>query len=93
MAMKFHSVMMAPPILSASQPPSGRDSEPTSGPRKAMPVVTAGNRVLIAAGRGGVANERTECPDVNQVMIHVCLRQTMASWSRKLARAVTRLFI
>ena len=48
--MKFQNVTLAPPTLSASMPPSGRDSEPTSGPRKAMATVTGGNCVLISSG-------------------------------------------
>ena len=50
MAMKFQKVRIAPPTLSASKPPSGRDSEPTSGPRNAMAIVIAGNCVLISSG-------------------------------------------
>ena len=50
MAMKFQNVTMAPPTLSASKPPNGRDSEPTSGPRNAIAIVTAGNCVLISSG-------------------------------------------
>ena len=49
-AMKFQNVTIAPPTLSASRPPSGRDSEPTSGPRNAIAIVTAGNCVLISSG-------------------------------------------
>ena len=49
-AMKFQNVTMAPPILSASKPPKGRASEPTSGPRNAIAIVTAGNWVLISSG-------------------------------------------
>ena len=32
------------------QPPSGRDSEPTSGPRNARFIVTVGNCVLSSSG-------------------------------------------
>ena len=35
MPTKVNSVTRAPPSLSDTQPPSGRVSEPTSGPRKA----------------------------------------------------------
>jgi len=34
MATKFRNVVFAPPKLSAIQPPTGRMSEPISGPRK-----------------------------------------------------------
>ena len=50
MTMKFQNVTIAPPTLSASQPPNGRESEPTKGPRNAMLIVTAGNWVLISSG-------------------------------------------
>jgi hypothetical protein len=50
MAMKFQNVTIPPPTLSARRPPTGRDSEPTSGPRKAMPTVAAGNCVLRSSG-------------------------------------------
>ena len=33
--MKVHTVTLAPPYLSASQPPNGRATEPTRAPRKA----------------------------------------------------------
>ena len=49
-AMKFQNVTIAPPTLSASSPPNGRDREPTSGPRNAMAIVIAGNCVLISSG-------------------------------------------
>ena len=49
-AMKFQNVTIAPPTLSASKPPNGRDNEPTSGPMNAIAMVTAGNCVLIRSG-------------------------------------------
>ena len=50
-ATKFQNVTWAPPILSASKPPTGRISEPTSGPRKAIATVISGNCVLSSSGK------------------------------------------
>ena len=50
-ATKFQSVTRAPPMRSASLPPSGRATEPTSAPRNARFIVTAGNCVLSSSGK------------------------------------------
>ena len=51
MATKFQSVTRAPPSLSESQPPTGRASAPTSGPRKAyFTGSTPGNWALMRSG-------------------------------------------
>src|SRR5471032_2157665 len=65
-AMKFQNVTIAPPTLSASNPPSGRDSEPTSGPMNAIAIVTAGNWVLISSGNAAETDEGPERPDVDE---------------------------
>lgn len=41
---KFHSVMRAPPCRSASLPPTGRISEPSSGPAKVSEAASRGVR-------------------------------------------------
>jgi hypothetical protein len=43
-APKFHSVTLAPPMLSASRPPIGRISEPSSGPMKVTAAACSGVR-------------------------------------------------
>src|SRR6266705_5994846 len=47
MAMKFQNVVLAPPILSASQPPTGRISDPTSGPRKVRYATFTGSTTCL----------------------------------------------
>ena len=66
MAMKFQNVMIAPPTLSASKPPSGRDSEPTSGPRNAIADRDRGElRLDQQRERRRVADEGAERPDID----------------------------
>jgi len=43
MPRKFQKVVTAPPILSASQPPTGRMREPTSGPRNVRYATLTGS--------------------------------------------------
>jgi hypothetical protein len=45
-----HAVTLAPPTRSDSQPPSGRDREPTSGPRNAMYPLPP-KLVLMSSGK------------------------------------------
>ena len=49
--MKLHSVTLAPPNLSANEPPTGLIKAPTSGPKKTYCVgFISGNKILISMG-------------------------------------------
>src|SRR5215207_5483221 len=51
-ATKFQNVTLAPPILSESQPPNGRDNEPTIGPRATSHTAeNSGNWLLTRTGK------------------------------------------
>ncbi|MDP8952162.1 MAG: hypothetical protein M3N18_07995 [Actinomycetota bacterium] len=50
--MKFQKVTRAPPALSESQPPTGRDKDPTIGPKAASQIAEySGNWLFMRTGK------------------------------------------
>ena len=73
MATKLKNVTTEPPNRSASAPPTGRISEPSSGPRKVSAAALTGVRELVGelhlqhlAEGEAEADERAEGADVEQ---------------------------
>ncbi len=98
MPAKTQTVTLAPPIRSASQPPNGRDIEPTSAPRNASftpatPATAAsGNWVLISSGNAAeYPMKEPNVPMYSTAISQVWGRRATTSWERSEALATVRL--
>src|SRR5690606_24273143 len=88
-------VKRAPPTLSEIQPPSGRVSDPTSGPRKADVIGSmSGNNALVSIAKPAEnPMNDPKVPTYSQNISQLCLRVKIAAWSANEALASAMSFM